>query len=290
MYMIGPRINAAGRIENGKTAVDLLLCQNMATTHQLSQTINNNNEERRSLDSNITEQALAMIHQSPVLKKAKATVLFNPEWSKGVIGIVASRLMDSFYRPTIILTQNNGVITGSARSIKDFDIYNAIDACSKHLDHFGGHKYAAGLSLKPEKLQDFIDDFCALAEREITEDMMTPDIEIDGMLDLADIEGKFFRVLKQFAPFGPGNSNPVFLSTGCLAKGHPRIVGNNHLRFFVAQAQHPGKEMPAIAFSQGHLLPILQSGRPFDVVYQLEENEWNRKTMIQMNIKDLRLA
>lgn len=290
MFMIGPRLNAAGRIENGKTAVDLLLCENMGTTHQLSQTINSNNEERRSLDTNITEQALAMISGSIALQKAKATVLFNPKWSKGVIGIVASRLMENYYRPTIILTENNGVITGSARSIKDFDIYNAIDACRNHLDHFGGHKYAAGLSLRPENLQAFIDDFNAIAEKEIDESMMTPLLEIDAVLGLSEIDARFYRILKQFAPFGPGNHNPVFLATNCIAKGLPRIVGNKHLKFFLSQPQWAGKDFPAIAFGQSNHLQMLLSGQPFDVAYQIEENEWNGKTSIQLNVKDLRAS
>jgi len=290
MFMIGPRLNAAGRIDKGKTAVDLLLCENMATTHQLSQIINNNNEERRSLDANITEQALNMISQSPSLKNAKATVLYNPQWSKGVIGIVASRLMDNYYRPTIILTQNNGVITGSARSIKDFDIYNAIDACSRHLDHFGGHKYAAGLSLSPDNLQAFIADFNALAEKEVNESMMVPLLEIDAVLELNAIDGRFYRILKQFGPFGPGNNNPVFLSKNCILKSQPRIVGNKHLKLQIGQDQSPGQDYPAIAFNQSQHIKWILSGQPFDVAYQLEENEWNGKTSIQLNVKDLRPA
>ncbi|HSV89361.1 MAG TPA: single-stranded-DNA-specific exonuclease RecJ [Bacteroidales bacterium] len=287
MYLIGPRLNAAGRIENGKTAVDLLLCDKMADTHQLSQTINENNTERRSLDAQITKQALKMMSLDARLAQTKATVLFDPEWSKGVIGIVASRLMEYYYRPTIILTQNNGVITGSARSIKDFDIYNAIDSCSEFLDHFGGHKYAAGLSLKPENLEGFMEAFHKVAEREVSEEMMIPEIEIDSILDLPMIGGKFYRVLKQFAPFGPGNQNPYFLSEGCMLKGNPRIVGSNHLRFTITQPEKGNVELNAIAFQQGQHLESLQPWKPFDVVYQIEENEWNGKSSLQLNVKDL---
>jgi single-stranded-DNA-specific exonuclease len=288
MFMIGPRINAAGRIENGKTAVDLLLCDHMGDTHQLSQTINENNTERRSLDANITEQAMRMIKRSPMLKKARATVLFDPEWSKGVIGIVASRLIENYYRPTIILTESNGMITGSARSIKDFDIYDAIDACSHFLEHFGGHKYAAGLSLKPENLQAFTEAFNQVVEDTITEAMLMPEIEIDAELGLPGVEGKFFRVLKQFAPFGPGNTNPVFLTRSCTAKGAPRVVGNNHLKFNLTQPEMGMAELPAIAFQQGQHLADLQAGKRFDLVYQIEENEWNGKTYLQLNVKDIR--
>jgi single-stranded-DNA-specific exonuclease len=288
MFMIGPRINAAGRIENGKTAVDLLLCDHMGDTHQLSQTINENNTERRSLDANITEQAMRMIKRSPMLKNARATVLFDPEWSKGVIGIVASRLIENYYRPTIILTESNGMITGSARSIKDFDIYDAIDACSHHLEHFGGHKYAAGLSLKPENLEAFTEAFNQVVEDTITEAMLVPEIEIDAELGLPGVEGKFFRVLNQFAPFGPGNTNPVFLTRSCTAKGAPRIVGNNHLKFNLTQPEMGMAELPAIAFQQGHHLADLLAGKRFDLVYQIEENEWNGKTYLQLNVKDIR--
>lgn len=288
MFMIGPRINAAGRIENGKTAVDLLLCDHMGETHHLSQIINNNNTERRSLDTSITEQAIRMLKHNPKHKKARATILFDPEWSKGVIGIVASRLIENYYRPTIILTESNGMITGSARSIKDFDIYDAIDACSHHLEHFGGHKYAAGLSMKPENLDSFITAFYQVVENTITEAMMVPEIEIDAQIDLPGIEGKFFRILKQFAPFGPGNPNPVFLTTRCVAKGTPRLVGNKHLKFNITQPYMGMAELPAIAFQQGDNLPQMLAGKPFDLVYQIEENEWNGKTYLQLNVKDIR--
>lgn len=290
MFLIGPRINAAGRIENGKTAVDLLLCNCMGETHQLSQIINDNNTERRSLDTSITEQAMRMLKHNPDHRKERATILFDPEWSKGVIGIVASRLIENYYRPTIILTESNGMITGSARSIKDFDIYDAIDACSEHLEHFGGHKYAAGLSLKPENLDSFIEAFYQVAENTITEAMMVPEIEIDAQIDLPDIEGKFFRVLKQFAPFGPGNPNPIFLTTQCVAKGIPRLVGNKHLKFNLTQPMMGMAELPAIAFQQGNQIDLMQAGRPFDLVYQIEENEWNGKTYLQLNVKDIRFT
>jgi len=287
MYLIGPRLNAAGRIENGKTAVDLLLCDNMNDTHSLSETINENNTERRSLDAKITQQALMMLRRDPRFGISKATVLYDPEWSKGVIGIVASRLMEFYYRPTIILTQNNGVITGSARSIKDFDIYDAIDSCSTFLDHFGGHKYAAGLSLKPENLQGFMEAFHKVAEKAVTDEMMIPEIEINAKLDLHLIEGRFYRILKQFAPFGPENPNPVFLAEGCMVKGNPRIVGSNHLRFSVAQPEKGSQDFVAIAFQQGHHLDALQTGKPFSVVFQIESNEWNGNSSLQLNVKDI---
>jgi len=290
MFMIGPRINAAGRMENGKTAVELLLCDKMGDTHELSQTINENNSDRRTLDSSITEQAIRMIKRNPELKKARATILYDPEWSKGVIGIVASRLIENYYKPTIILTKSNGMITGSARSVKDFDIYNAIDACSQYLEHFGGHKYAAGLSLKPENLDAFIEAFNQVVENTITEAMLVPEIEIDAQIDLPNIEGKFFRILSQFAPFGPDNPNPVFLAKNCVSKGSPRMVGNNHLKFNLIQPEMGTAEMAAIAFQQGEHLAAMQAGKRFDLVFQIEENEWNGKTYLQLNVKDIRFT
>jgi single-stranded-DNA-specific exonuclease len=288
MFLIGPKINAAGRIENGKKAVDLLLCERMKETHELSLDINDNNTERRSLDTEITKQAMKMITQSPALQKSKATVLFNPGWHKGVIGIVASRLIETFYRPTIILTQSNGLITGSARSIKDFDVYDAIDACSQHLEHFGGHKYAAGLSLKPEKLDAFVKAFTAVVEESVTDEMLIPEIEIDAEIDLETIQGKFFRVLKQFSPFGPGNTNPVFISRNCSTRGQARVVGSKHLKFNVCQPEKGNTELPAIAFQQEHHMKNMRQGIPFDLAYQIEENEWNGKVSLQLNVKDIR--
>ncbi len=288
MFLIGPKINAAGRIENGKKAVDLLLCGRMGDTHELSLDINDNNTERRSLDTDITRQAMKMIARDPEMKHARCTVLYNPDWHKGVIGIVASRLIESHYRPTIILTESNGLITGSARSIKDFDVYDAIDACSEHLEHFGGHKYAAGLSVKPENFPAFKEAFTRVVNETLTDEMLIPEIEVDAEIDLAGIHGKFFRVLKQFAPFGPGNTNPVFVSRNCATRGNSRVVGVKHLKFNVYQPELGNVEMAAIAFQQGHHLQDMLSSKRFDLAYQIEENEWNGRVSLQLNIKDIK--
>ena len=288
MFLIGPKINAAGRIENGKKAVDLLLCQKMGDTHELSLDINDNNTERRSLDTDITKQALKLIAKDPLLKSSKSTVLYNPDWHKGVIGIVASRLTETHYRPTIILTESNGMITGSARSVKNFDVYNAIDACSEYLEHFGGHMYAAGLSLKPENFDSFKAAFHRFVDENLPDDLLVPEIEIDSEIPLSLIQGKFFRILKQFAPFGPGNPNPVFMSRSCSSRGSTRVVGSKHLKFNVSQPELGAGEVPAIAFQQGHQFEKMLSNKRFDLVYQIEENEWNGKTTIQLNIKDIK--
>ena len=288
MFLIGPKINAAGRIENGIKAVDLLVCKTMRETHELTIDINDNNTERRSLDTDITRQAMEMISRNPGLKEGKATVLFDPNWHKGVIGIVASRLIETYYRPTIIFTESNGMITGSARSVKDFDVYDAIDACSDLLEHFGGHKYAAGLSLRPERLDDFREKFMQFVEDNITEEMLMPQIEVHAELELSVIAGKFFRVLKQFAPFGPGNPNPVFVSRNCIVHGNVRVVGNKHLKFRVSQPSMYHSDLPAIAFQQGNQIERMRTCKTFDIAYQIEENEWNGQVNLQLNVKDIK--
>lgn len=288
VFLIGPRINAAGRIESGNAAVELLLCERMGETHILSQNINNNNTERRSLDTEITRQALEMIESNPELQSSKSTVLYNPDWHKGVIGIVASRLTESYYRPTVILTESNGVITGSARSVKDFDVYDAIDACSEYLDHFGGHKYAAGLSLKPENLEKFRIAFEETVANTITEKMLVPEIEIDAELKLSQITPKFFRILRQFAPHGPGNMSPVFLTRGVIDKNSARIVGQKHLKLIISHPDEPGISFNAIAFQQASHFDAVNWGKYFDIVYQIEENEWNGTRTLQLNIKDIK--
>lgn len=288
VFTIGPRINAAGRIESGNAAVELLICEKMGDTHILSENINNNNTERRTLDTDITRQALEMIASDPLLKSRKSTVLYNPEWHKGVIGIVASRLTETYYKPTVILTESNGQITGSARSVKDFDVYNAIDACSNFLDHFGGHKYAAGLSLKPENIEQFMQAFEQVVEKTITENMLTPEIEIDAELKLSQINSRFYRILRQFAPHGPGNMSPVFITKGVTERNTARIVGKNHLKLTVYHPEEPGISFNAIAFQQAHYLDTVHWSKSFDIVYQIEENNWNNTKTLQLNIKDIK--
>ncbi len=288
VFLIGPRINAAGRIESGNAAVELLLCERMGETHILSQNINNNNTERRNLDTEITRQALEMIESDPELLQSKSTVLFSPEWHKGVIGIVASRLTESYYRPTVILTESNGVITGSARSVKDFDVYDAIDACSNYLDHFGGHKYAAGLSLKPENLEAFTKAFEETVASTITDKMLIPEIEIDAELKLSQINPKFFRILRQFAPHGPANMSPVFMTRGVIDRNTARVVGQKHLKVTVSHPDEPGLNISAIAFQQAHHYDAIVWGKYFDIVYHIEENEWNGTRNLQLNIKDIK--
>jgi len=290
VFLLGPRINAAGRIESGRNSVELLICEDDEKAERIGQQINDFNTTRRDLDSTTTDMAMDAIRTVPRLRSARSTVVYNPDWHKGVIGIVASRLIESYYRPTIVLTQSNGLITGSARSIKDFDIYDAIDECSDLLEHFGGHKYAAGLSMKPENLDAFIEKFETVATRMISEDMLTPEVEIDLDIKLNEINQKFMRVLKQFAPFGPGNMSPVFQTNGVIDNGYGRVVGKNHLKLTIGHPEIASAPFPAIAFQQGDHFPYISSGRPFNICYHIEENEWNGKKDIQLNIKDIKIS
>lgn len=292
VFLVGPRINAAGRIESGLDSVRLLIAQNIDDARELGVQIDNYNTERRTLDSNTTQQAIEMIAGSTELQKNKATVVYHPDWHKGVIGIVASRLTETYYRPTIVLTNSNGLICGSARSIKDFDIYDAIDACSDLLEHFGGHKYAAGLSLKPENLAEFRSRFEKIVTSGITREMMTPEIEIDADLDLKQINSRFYKIIKQFAPFGPGNMAPTFRTRNVVDLGTARLVGKNdknHLKLSITYPDISLGPFPAIAFQQGEHFEYIHEGNSFDICYHIEENEWNGNVSLQLNIKDIKI-
>ncbi len=287
VFVIGPRINAAGRMESGKKAVEMLISATPEHAIEAGNYLDKNNSDRKDLDIYTTQQALAMIQESSILQTRKTTVLFDPNWHKGVIGIVASRLTETYYRPTIMLTQSNGVVSGSARSVKDFDVYEAISACSDLLVQFGGHKYAAGLTLKPENVKAFQDKFEEVVSATITEEMLTPEIEIDAELNLNDITPGFYNILKQFAPFGPGNMNPIFMSKNVSEKGYTSIVGKNHLKMELIQ---PGmtKGIPAIAFGMDEHYEYVAKKNPFTVCYHINEQEWEGKTYLQLQVKDLK--
>ncbi len=288
VFIVGPRINAAGRIESARNSVDLLITDDKAKAAVLGKRINDINTERKSLDSFATTQALKMISESTELSDRLSTVIYHPEWHKGVIGIVASRLIETYYRPTIVLTLSDGLITGSARSVKGFDIYDAVDACGDLLEHFGGHMYAAGLSLKPENLHSFQTRFEEYVQENLHKNLQVPEIEIDSKLQLKDINSKFFKILNQFAPFGPGNLSPVFETDQVIDTGYVRLVGNNHLKMSVVQLNVNGFPISTIAFQQGEQLEEIKTGQPFDICYHIEENEWNGQKSLQLNIKDIR--
>ena len=290
VFLVGPRINAAGRIESGRNSVRLLICEELEEALQLGEMIDNYNTERKNLDTLATQQAIEMIEQDERLKTSKSTVIFNRDWHKGVIGIVASRLTEHYYRPTIVLTLSGELITGSARSVKDFDLYDAIDSCSDLLEHFGGHKYAAGLSLKPENLQPFIDRFEQVVTEKLNGKELVPEIEIDTNLPLSNINSRFYNVLRQFSPFGPGNPSPLFRTEGIIDAGGSRIVGKNHIKLYVVHPEISGGPFSAIAFQQGDHFGKIEKGIPFDICYFLEENEWNGSVSLQLNIKDIKFG
>lgn len=290
IFKIGPRINAAGRMESGKKSVDLLVCENSVDAKIIGKTINDFNLDRRNVDTEITRQAIEMIQGDAPLRELNSTVLYNPEWHKGVIGIVASRLLDHFYKPTVILTKSNGLITGSARSVNGFDLYQAIESCSDLLVNFGGHKYAAGLTMKVQNLPLFRERFEQFVCDNIDPDQLIPVVEIDTELQLTDISDKFFRILKQFQPFGPENPSPVFISENVVDNGYGRTVGINgeHLKLTLIQEENPFKVFPAIGFHQGHIFSKVNSGVPFDICYQLMENDFRGRVSLQIHVLDMK--
>lgn len=291
VFKIGPRINAAGRMESGQRSVDLLIAQTDEEALAVIGDVNNYNEERKDIDRNITLEALSMIENNEELKKRKTTVLFKSDWHKGVIGIVASRLIETYYRPTIILTESNGFATGSARTVEGYDIYQAIESCSDLLENFGGHAYAAGLTMKVEHLDEFSRRFEEYVNKTIQPDQLVPQIEIDSRLDLKDITSSFYNVLKQFAPFGPENMSPVFMSRNLTDYGVGRRVGKNgeHLKLSLMQNDNPSRVMPAIAFNQSEFFDVIHQRFPFHACYTIVENEYRGKTSLQLMIKDIKL-
>ena len=290
VFMIGPRINAAGRIESGKNSVRLLITKDLDDAKRVAVQINAHNTERKTLDSLATQQALGMIGADERLKSARATVIYHPDWHKGVIGIVASRLTETYYRPTIVLTLSNGLVTGSARSVRDFDIYEAVDACSDLLEHFGGHKFAAGLSLKPENLEAFSLRFENAVQERLHGIDLVPVLEVDCLLPLNNINSRFHGILRQFAPFGPGNMAPLFMTKGVMDAGGTRIVGKNHLKLSVVHPDVAGGPFSAIAFQQGERFGLIEKQIPFNICYHIEENEWNGSVNLQLNIKDIKFS
>jgi single-stranded-DNA-specific exonuclease len=289
VFKIGPRINAAGRIESGKQAVELLVCENHDEAALHCEKIDTHNQTRRNIDKIITEEALQEIARADKYKYS--TVLFNPAWHKGVVGIVASRLIENYYRPTIILTESNGFATGSARSIPGFDLYQAITECAGLLESYGGHMYAAGITLKTENVQKLRDRFEEVVRNSIAPDMMIPQIEIDAELNFRDISPKLFRILKQFEPFGPENMNPVFFAENVSDNGYARLVGNDeeHLQLGLIQEDLPFTVYRAIAFNQATHLRKIKKGAAFDIAYTLAENTFRGITSLQLNIKDIKI-
>ena len=286
-FYIAPRINSAGRIKHGNNAVELLLEENFDNAITFSKEIDNFNLERRGLDQLITNQALKQIENNEEQKNF-TTVVFKKDWHKGVIGIVASRLIEKYYRPTLVFTKSNDVLAASARSVKGYDVYNAIESCRKHLIQFGGHKYAAGLTLKPENYSAFKSSFEKHVKKTIEKKMLTPTITIDEKIQLLDITPKFFRILKQFAPFGPSNKQPVFLSENLKDTGYCKTVGEDDKHLKLSLKQGNSDVFKAIAFGLGDKLSLIKNKTQFSGVFNIGENNWNGVKSIQLKLLDIK--
>ncbi len=290
VFKIGPRINAAGRMESGRLAVELLTATDYSAAMAKGKIINENNNERKNIDREITQEALEMVQSGTCLCNSNATIVYNPKWNKGVVGIVASRLVEAYYRPTVVLTKSNGLVTGSARSIAGFDLYEAISSCADLLENFGGHMYAAGLTLKEENLKEFAERMDSFVAAHITGEMLTPVVAVDSKLDFAQITPKFFRILKLFQPFGPGNQNPIFVTENVYDAGTGRKVGAGgvHMKLDLIQESQPYHQIPSIAFNMADFFDYIREGNPFDVCYAIVENYYRGNSSIQLRIRDLR--
>jgi len=290
VFKIGPRLNASGRIEHGKKSVQILVSDDEDKSDLLGEEIDSFNEIRKTLDRDITLDALDMIEKSAELKSMNSTVLYNRDWHKGVVGIVASRVTEQFYRPTIILTESNGLATGSARSVRDFDLYEAIGQCSDLLESYGGHMYAAGLTMKIENIPEFRRRFEEIVTRQIKDKQQVQSIDVDAKITLSEITPRFFRILKQFAPFGPHNMMPIFVTEDVFDAGTSRLVGKNkeHLKLDLVEPDVNSGIFPGIAFNQSEAYDLITSGSPFDICYSVHENEYRGKTNLQLYIRDIK--
>ena len=296
VFNIAPRINAAGRIKTGNRAVELLLSTQLVEAQAIGSEINDFNIERKAIEKTITKEAIEMIESTPSFLSAHSTVLFNSGWHKGVIGIVASRLIENYYRPTVVLTESNGLAVGSVRSVKNFDVYSALKECSEYLEQFGGHKYAAGITLKLNEIENFRKKFNAVVKSKLSEENQTPILDVEEAIEFRDIFNeernkipKFYRILKQFAPFGPDNMKPIFSSTRINLFGDPRLLKNAHLKMQVFQNDDDKIIIDAIGFNFGEYLHLVEN-RNFNIAYQIEENNWNNNTKLQLILKDIKLV
>ncbi len=288
IFKIGPRINASGRMMKGKEAVDLLLANSIEDAREKSANIDHYNDDRRELDKRITDEAILFIDQNMDMKSKKSIVIYNETWHKGVIGIVASRLTEKHLRPAVVLTKSQGMITGSARSVMGFDVYKAIEACKDIIENFGGHTYAAGLSLKEENLDEFKRRFEALSLEMIAPEMMRPQINIDAQLTFREINNKFIEELDSFAPFGPENLNPIFVTCDVQDYGTSKVVGKDNVHLTLEMVDKTViAPVNGIAFRQSDSYERVRNGEPFDICYTLEENVHNGKSNIQLYVKDI---
>ncbi|MDO6761823.1 single-stranded-DNA-specific exonuclease RecJ [Tamlana sp. 2_MG-2023] len=288
VFIVAPRINAAGRMKHGNYAVTLLSEQDPDLAEKYAGEINDYNLDRRETDKQITEEALQQIE---ALKEQNrlTTVVYHETWHKGVIGIVASRLTETYYRPTLVFTKSGDKLAASARSVKGFDVYNALEACQEHIEQFGGHKYAAGLTLEEKNYVAFKAAFEKVVSETIDPNLLTPEVQIDAQLDLNEITPKFYRILKQFAPYGPSNMSPIFMTENLTDTGYGKCVGadETHLRLTVKQPQS-SEQFVCIGFGLGDKLELATSRKPFSAIYAIDENEWQGNVSLQLRLKDIK--
>lgn len=287
VFVLAPRINAAGRMEHGQYAVNLLMESNIEKANTIAAEIEQFNSDRRGMDKEITEAALLQIKTNREEERF-TSVVYQEDWHKGVIGIVASRLTETFYRPTLVFTKSGDKLAASARSVKGFDVYEALEGCAECIEQFGGHKYAAGLTLHENQFETFKQKFEKVVAETIDPQLLTPEIIIDAELELEEITPKFYRILKQFAPFGPGNMAPVFMTRGVMDTGYGKGVGENEKHLKLAVTKNGSQPFGCIGFGLGDKIELIRNRKQFDIVYAIEENKWNGQVNLQLRIKDIR--
>jgi len=287
VFVIAPRINAAGRMKHGNYAVSLLKESNITQAELVAQEIESFNTTRRALDQNITKEALAQIEELNETE-CSSTVVYDSSWNKGVIGIVASRLIETYYRPTLVFTKSGDLLTASARSVRGFDVYEALQNCSKYIEQFGGHKYAAGLSIKEQNFRAFKQAFENEVDKTLALHLRTPELLIDAEIQLSAVTPKFYRILKQFAPFGPQNMAPVFMTSDVVDTGYAKCVGEEDKHIKISVAQHNGEPINGIGFGLGDKLPYVANKSTFSIAYAIDENQWNGRISLQLKLKDIK--
>jgi single-stranded-DNA-specific exonuclease len=285
VFIISPRVNAAGRMDEGAKAVQLFMEKNRDAALEIASILQSDNQTRAEVDKNVTEEAFSILENNEKNIELKSTVVYQADWHKGVVGIVASRLMEKYYRPTLVLTSSNGKITGSARSIKGFNMYEGLSKCAEYLENFGGHYFAAGLTLNEENLIPFSNQFEKIVSESLSEEDFIPKIEVDASIDLNDIDFKLLNALDTFEPFGPQNMTPIFRTNGVVDfQGKSSVIKDKHIRFVIHQGN---KIYNGIGFNLADKIDIIKNGT-FDILYHLERNEWNGKETIQLKVIDIK--
>ncbi|WP_299318009.1 single-stranded-DNA-specific exonuclease RecJ [uncultured Maribacter sp.] len=287
VFIIAPRINAAGRMKHGQYAVNLMTETNMNQAIQFASEIEKFNTDRRGLDQEITIEALGQIQENQE-EEGFTSVVYKDTWHKGVIGIVASRLTETYYRPTLVFTKSGDKLAASARSVRGFDVYNALEGCADYIEQFGGHKYAAGLTMLEEQYNNFKHQFEKVVKESIDPQMLIPEITIDTVIELKDINAKLMRILKQFAPFGPGNMSPIFMAEDLKDTGYAKGVGKEEAHLKVSVVQQDSHKIDGIGFNMGDKLSLVTGRKPFSAVFSIDENEWQGNVSLQLKLKDIK--